>query len=116
MTQSTMRKDYSSFKKAYDWLKENLRLDQEPEVLMSFSTGLFSKESESSEEVNPDSSFEVGNGIQLSFDGGCYTDKMSSKSKVKNLAQLRKPVRVSAESSVSVDSLTSLRFPSNKWD
>jgi hypothetical protein len=105
MTQSTMKKDYSSFKKAYDWLKENLRLDQEPEVLMSFLTGLFSKESESSEEVNPDSSFEVGNAIQLSFDGGCYTDKMSSKSKVKNLAQLRKPVRVSAESAVSVDSL-----------
>ena len=92
LTQSTMKKYFASFKKAYDWLKENLRLDQEPEVLMSFSTGLFSKESESSEEVNPDSSFEVGNGIQLSFDGGCYTDKMSFKSKVKNLAQLRKPV------------------------
>ena len=105
MTPSSMKKDFAAFQKAYNWLKETLSLDQEPDVLMSFSTGLFSKQGENSDVVNPDCSFEVGTEIQQSFDGGCFTDKMSAKSKVKNLAHLRKPVRVSADTSVVVDSL-----------
>lgn len=105
LTPSSMKKDFTVFKKAYDWMVENLCLDQETDVLMSFSTGLFSKEGDKSEEVNADCAFEVGTSIQQSLDGGCFTDKMSSKCKVKNLAHLQKPVRVSAETSVTVDSL-----------
>ena len=104
MTPSSMKKDFSAFKKAHDWFSETLSLDQEPDVLMSFSTGLFSKEGESSGEVNPDCALEVGTEIQQSLDGGCFTDKMSTKIKVKNLSYLRKSVKVS-EATVVVDSL-----------
>ena len=104
MTASSMKKDFSSLKKAYTWFKENLTLDKEPDVLMSFSTGLFSKENEGSGDVNPDCALEVGTIIQQPLDGGCFTDKMSSKSIVKNLAHLRKPVKVS-ENSFVVDDL-----------
>ena len=56
---------------------------------MSFSTGLFFRD------VNPDCALEVETIIQQSLDGGWFADKMSSKSKVKNLAHFRKPVKVS---------------------
>ena len=65
---------------------------------MYFSTGLFSKEDEGSGDVNPECALDVGKIIQQSLDGGCFTDKMSSKRKVKNLAHLRKPVKVSENS------------------
>ena len=65
---------------------QNHALDQEPDVIMSFPTGLFSGD------VNH--ALKVGKLIQQSLDGGCFTDKMCSKSKVKNLAYLRKPVKV----------------------
>ena len=104
MTPSSMKKDFSFLKKAYTWFKDNLTLDQEPDVLMSFSTGLFSKEDEGSGDVNPEYALEVGTTIQQSLDGGCFTDKMSSKSKVKNLAHLSKPVKLS-ETSFVVDDL-----------
>ena len=48
----------------------------------------------------------MGTIIQQFLDGGCFTDKMSSKSKIKNLAHLRKPVKVS-ETSFVVDDLKS---------
>ena len=92
MTPSSMKKDFAAFERAYGWLKDNLNLDQEPDVLMSFSTGLFSKDGENSVKVNPDCALEIGNTIQESFDVGCFTDQMSSKSNVKNLAHLRKLV------------------------
>ena len=79
-------KDASSLKNTYTRFKVNLTLDQEPAVLMYFSTGLFSGD------VNLDCALEVGTISQQSLDGGCVTDKMSSKIKVKNLAHLRKPV------------------------
>ena len=104
MTPSSMKKDFSSLKKAYTWFKENLTLDQEPDVLISFSTGLFSKEDEGSGDVNLECALEVGTIIQQFFDGGFFTEKMSSKSKVKNLAHLRKPVKVS-ETKFVVDDL-----------
>ena len=56
---------------------------------MSFSTGLFS------EDVNHDCTLKVETIIQQSLDDGCFIDKMSSKSIVKNLAYLRKPAKVS---------------------
>ena len=65
---------------------------------MSFLTRLFSGD------VNPDCYLEVGSIIQQSPDGGCFTDKMSYKSKAKNLAYLRKPVKVS-ETTFVVDNL-----------
>ena len=81
MTPSTMKKD----------------------VLISFSTGLFSKEDEGSGEVNLECALEVGTIIQQFLDGRCFTDKISSKSQVKNLAHLRKPVKVSETSFVVYD-------------
>ena len=68
-------------------------------------TGLFSKDGENSVEVSPDCALEIGNTIQECFDGGCFTEEISSKSEVKNLAHLRKPVSVSTETSAVVDSL-----------
>ena len=103
MIPSSMKKDLSSLKEAYTWFKENLTLDQAPNVLMSFSTGLFSREDEGSGDVNPECALEVGTIIQQSLHGGCFTDMMSSKSKVKNLAHLRKPVQVPEASFVVND-------------
>ena len=60
MTPSSMKKDLSSLKNSYTWFKENLTLDQAPDVLMSFSTGLFSREDEGFEDVNPECTLEVG--------------------------------------------------------
>ena len=104
MTPLSMKKDFYSLKKGYTWFEENLTLDQEPDVLMYFSTGLFSKEDEGSYDINRECALELGTIIQQSLDGGCFTNKMSSKSKVKNLAHLRKPVKVS-ETSFVVDDL-----------
>ena len=64
---------------------------------MSFSTGLFSGD------VNPDCALDVGTIIQQSLDEGCFTDKMSSNSKVKNLDYLIKPGKVSGTTFVVDD-------------
>ena len=53
----------------------------------------------------------MGTIIQQSLDGECFTDKMSSKSKVKNLAYLRKPVKVS-ETVFVMDDLKNFNRPS----
>ena len=72
---SSMKRYVAAVERAYDWVKDNLNLDQEPDFLMSFSTGLFSKDEENSVEVSPDCALEIGNTIQESFDGGCFTEK-----------------------------------------
>lgn len=106
MASSARKKDFNGFQSAYAWFEQRFHYEeQESDVLMSLSTGLISKYSgEGAIEVNADLAIAVGVAIQESLDGGSFVDKMSTKSKVKNLSLLKKPVKVS-NVSVVVDLL-----------
>ena len=58
MSPSSINKYFSSSKRVYLVLQRKSALDQEPDALMSFSTGLFSGD------VNPDCALDVGTIIQ----------------------------------------------------
>ena len=97
-----MKKDNISFDKAYHWFNENFNLEQDSDVLMSFSSGLISKSGR--DNVNPENCEKVGVEIQTALDGLSFVEKNSTKQKVTNLASLKKPIKVNNKD-VVIDAL-----------
>ena len=99
---SAVKKNMLAFSRAKRWFEERVSFDQEPIVLLSFSTGLFS--TEETDKINPDKVLSVGTFIEEKHDNKTFVDPMESKLKVKNLSLLRKPIRIS-DKQVVFDSL-----------
>ena len=83
---SAVKKNMLAFSRAKRWFEERVSFDQEPNVLLSFSTGLFS--TEETDKINPDKVLSVGTFIEEKHDNKTFVDPMESKLKVKNLSLL----------------------------
>ena len=73
---ATVKRDMNCFRMILGWFNERVCFDQEPDVLMSFSTGLYSSSSE--DKVNVERSSEVGTLMQVKLDGKSFCDKMET--------------------------------------
>ena len=94
LLKSSIEKDYKAFKKALVWFKDNADFGESDSqmILISYSTGLISSKEE--DEINPDEFESVSQKIQTGLDKHNFTDKISLKSKVKNLSFIKKTVTV----------------------
>ena len=101
---AAVKKNKISFMQAKEWFKDRVDFDQETEVLMSFSTGLYSVGDELTDKINCDNVQHFGSMMQEKLDGKNFTEVMETKDKVKNLSLLRKPVKVT-DKTIVVESL-----------
>lgn len=104
LSPSFVSKDNAAFTKAYNWISNHGILDQEVDVLMSFSTGLYSKDKAKMPAPIPDKAEEIGVAMQKVLDSTSYVQSMETKNKVKNLTILRKTVTMTGSSAVVIDS------------
>ena len=75
LSNSSMKKDYAAFCRAYlKWCADNIIVDHDTDILISFSTGLIAQNND----VSPDKSEDVGRQIQTSLDHLSFEDKLSS--------------------------------------
>ena len=90
---SSRKRDNRIIQQLSNWLQENdpFDSDRQPGVLVSFNTGLISREDD---HVNPENAYSIGLAIQSQHDGLGFSATMHSKDKVKPLSNLKKPVKV----------------------
>ena len=87
-----MKKDFQSFNKAYYWFSKNWNFEQDRDVSILFSCGLVAKLDR--DDVNPDNCEIVRAQLQIALDGLTFVHEFSTNEKVKNLALLKKPIKV----------------------
>ena len=103
LSPASISKDNIAFTKAFDWISNHGIFDQEADVLMSFSTGLYSRDNAKIPAPNPDRAGEVGVAMQKALDSTSFVHSMETKNKVKNMTILRKPVNVTGSRTVVID-------------
>ena len=97
---AAVKKNLTAFLRTKTWIEETLDLDQQPNILMSFSTGLYSEDNDQAgKTVNPEMADSVGAAMQIKMDGENFCTTMET-----NLSTLRKTIKISGSPKV-IDSL-----------
>ena len=93
-----MKKEFLAFNNVLAWMDENrpLEVQRQPEMLLSFSTGLYNTDLT----INPDKIKEVGMAIQENLDNGNFTTKISTKAKIKPLSHLKHTILINEQETV----------------